>query len=94
MNPKIKRNKINFKGKMVYIGIGMHKFSGRITGLVGGNIVMAVTLAKPSYDSFKSILTQSKGTCVRIVYEAGPEGFDLYGRLTADGMHVLLPLHP
>lgn len=48
MDTSIKRNKINFKGKMVYIGIDMHKLSWRITALVEGEIVLAITLAKPS----------------------------------------------
>jgi transposase len=90
MDTRIKRKQNNFKGKMVCIGIDMHKLSWRITALVEGEMVLAITLAKPSYDSFKSLLTQFKGTCVRIVYEAGPGGFDLYDRLTADGIECLV----
>lgn len=90
MDTRIKRNQIKFKGKMVYIGIDMHKLSWRITALVEGEIVLAITLAKPTYDSFRSILTQFKGSCVRIVYEAGPGGFDLYDRLTADGIECMV----
>ncbi len=67
MDTRIKRNQINVKGKMVCIGIDMHKLSWRITALVEGEIVLAITLAKPSYDSLNSILTQFKGSCVRIV---------------------------
>jgi len=90
MDTRIKRNQIKFKGKMVYIGIDMHKLSWRITALVEGEIVLAITLAKPTYASFRSILTQFKGSCVRIVYEAGPGGFDLYDRLTADGIECMV----
>jgi transposase len=75
---------------MVCIGIDMHKFSWRITALVEGEIVMAITLAKPSYDSFKNILSQFKGSCVRIFYETGPGGFDLHDRLTADGIECMV----
>ena len=39
--------KDHFKGKMVCIGIDMHKLSWRITALVEGEIVLAITLAKP-----------------------------------------------
>ena len=90
MASKVKKNKINFKGKMVNIGIDMHKRSWRITALVEGDIVMALTLAKPGYDSFKKILSQFKGNHVRIAYEAGPGGFDLYDRLTADGIECIV----
>jgi len=38
MATKVKRNKINFKGKMVNIGVDMHKRSWRITALVEGNM--------------------------------------------------------
>lgn len=87
---KVKRSKINFKGKMVNIGIDMHKKSWRITALVEGDIVMAVTLARPNYDSFKKLLVQFLGNYVRIVYEAGPGGFDLYDRLTDDGVECIV----
>jgi transposase len=87
---KVQRNKINFKGKMINIGIDMHKHFWHITALVEGDIVMAVTLARPNYDSFKIILTQFEGNYVRIVYEAGPGGFGLYDRLTDDGIECIV----
>ena len=34
---KVKKNKVNFKGKMVSIGIDMHKISWRVTALVEGD---------------------------------------------------------
>ena len=71
MATKVKKNKINFKGKTVNIGIDMHKISWRITALVEGDTVLAITLAKPTYDSFEKILSRFKGNHVRIVYEAG-----------------------
>jgi hypothetical protein len=38
MDKRIKRNKINFKGKVVCIGIDIHKLSWRITALVEGEL--------------------------------------------------------
>jgi transposase len=90
MATRVKRNKINFKGKMVTIGIDMHKHSWRITALVEGDVVLALTLARPNYDSFTKILSQFKGNHVRIVYEAGPGGFGLYDKLTADGIECIV----
>jgi hypothetical protein len=90
MTSKVKKNKINFNGKMVSIGIDMHKHSWRMTALVEGDIAMSVTLAKPNYNSFKKVLARFKGNHVRIVYEAGPGGFDLYDRLTADGIECIV----
>ena len=90
MASKVKENKINFKGKTVNIGIDMHKISWRITARVEGDTVLAITLARPTYDSFKKILSRFKGNHVRIVYEAGPGGFDLYDRLTDDGIECIV----
>jgi len=86
MANKVKRNKINFKGKMVSIGVDMHKRSWHITALADGEIVLTVSLSRPNYDAFDKLLSQFKGNYVRIVYEAGPGGFELYDRLTADGI--------
>jgi len=61
MAGRVKRTKINFKGKMVNIGIDVHKRSWRITALVQGDIVMAITLSKPTYDAFKKVFVQFKG---------------------------------
>jgi len=90
MGLKVKKNKINFKGKTVHIGIDMHKRSWHITALVEGDIVMTLTLARPGYDTFLKVLSRLKGNYVRIVYEAGPGGFDLYDRLTADGIECIV----
>ena len=90
MASKVEKNKINFKGKMVNIGIDMHKISWRITALVEGDTVLAMTLARPTYGSFKKVLSRFKGNHVRIVYEAGPGGFDLYDRLTHEGIECIV----
>jgi len=90
MAKKVKLNKINFKGKKVSIGIDIHNKSWRITALVEGEIMMAITLSTPTYDSFEKVLAKFKGNYVRIVYEAGPCGFDLYDRLTADGIECIV----
>jgi hypothetical protein len=41
---------------MFNIGIDMHKHFWNITALVEGGIVLAVTLPRENYDSFKKIL--------------------------------------
>ena len=42
---------------MVNIGIDMHKVSQRNIALVARDIVMAITLYKPTYDAFKQFQT-------------------------------------
>lgn len=90
MASKVKRNTINFKGKMVNIGVDMHKQSWRITALVEGEVAFTGTLAKPNYDSFRKLLARFEGNYVRIAYEAGPGGFGLYDMLTADGIECIV----
>ena len=75
MATRVKRNNINFKGKMVSIGVDMHKRSWHITALGDGEIVLTMSLSRPTYDAFEKVLSQFKGNYVRIVYEAGPGGF-------------------
>lgn len=90
MASKVKQNKVNFKGKTVNIGVDMHKLSWRITALVEGDIILAVNLAQPSYDSFRKLISRFEGNCLRVVYEAGPGGFELYDRLTEDSIDCIV----
>jgi hypothetical protein len=60
----------------------MHKRSWHITALVGGKIMLGLTLSRPNYDACKKIFARFKGNYVRIVYEASPGGFNLYYRLS------------
>lgn len=90
MDTNLKKNKINFKGKTVNIGIDMHKAFWHITAFVETKVVMAFTLVNPKYSAFKNILSQFEGNYVRIAYEAGPGGFNLYDRLTSDGIECIV----
>ena len=94
MTSKVKRNKINFKGKTVNIGIDMHKISWRITARVEGDTVLAITLARPTYVSFKKILSQFKGiTCASFMKPAPGDSICMTG-LRMMGSSVSLHLHP
>ena len=75
---------------MVNIGIDMHKISWRITALVEGDTVLAITLANPSYDTFRKTISRFEGNHVRIAYEAGPGGFELYDKFTDDGIECIV----
>jgi transposase len=90
MNKELKKRKICFKGKIVNIGVDMHKRSWQITVLVEGTIFFAVTMSRPNYPAFKKLLTQFDGNIVRVAYEAGPCGFELFDRLTADSVECIV----
>ena len=46
---EVKRNTINFNGKMVNIGDDMHKQSWRVTALGEGEVALTGTLTKPQF---------------------------------------------
>ena len=90
MAQKVSHSKVNVKEKMISIGIDVHKASWRLTAVGSGEIILALTISQPRYDKLKKILTRFKGNTVRVAYEAGPSGFDLYDKLTADGIECLV----
>lgn len=90
MTKKISNNKINIKEKMISIGIDVHKTSWRVTAINAGEIILAITISKPNYSKLSRILTRLEENTVRVAYEAGPSGFDLYDKLTADGIECLV----
>jgi transposase len=89
MRKRLNTNKINVNGKTVNIGIDVHKKSWQVTALVEGVVVRAVTI-QPSYAVLQKLLAQFKGGKIRIAYEAGPAGFNLYDDLTADGIECIV----
>jgi transposase len=89
MRKRLNTNKINVNGKTVTIGIDVHKKSWQVTALVEGVVVAAVTI-QPSYAVLQKLLAQFKGAKMRIAYEAGPAGFNLYDALTADGIECIV----
>ena len=89
MKKRLNANKTDVNGKTVSIGIDVHKQSWQVTALIEGVVVTAVTI-KPSYSVLQKLLAQFKGAKIRIAYEAGPAGFNLYDDLTADGIECIV----
>jgi len=90
MAKRVSNNKINIKGKVISIGIDVHKVSWRLTAVSSGEIILALTISRPDYGKFKKVLDRLKDNTLRVAYEAGPSGFDLYDRLTGDGIECLV----
>jgi transposase len=89
MRKRLNTNKINVNGKMVNVGIDVHKQSWHVTALIEGVVVVAVTI-QPYYSVLQKLLAQFKGAKIRIAYEAGFSGFNLYEELKADGMECIV----
>jgi len=89
MAMSVKKTKLDVNGKVINIGVDVHKRSWRVTALVEGVIVMAGSVP-PTYEAFKKLLRRFEGARIRVAYEAGPAGFDLYDRLADDGMEFIV----
>src|SRR5210317_1912001 len=89
MKKRLNADTINVNGKTVTVGIDVHKLSWHVTALVEGVIVESATI-KPSYRVLKKLLAQYKGARIRIAYEAGFSGFNLYDELNADGIECIV----
>jgi transposase len=89
MRKRLNTNKIDVNGKTVNVGIDVHKKSWQVTALIEGVVVTAVTI-QPSYAVLQKLLAQFKGGKMRIAYEAGPAGFNLYDDLTADSIECIV----
>ena len=89
MRKRLNADKVNVNGKTVNVGIDVHKLSWHVTVLVEGVVIESVTI-KPSYRVLKKLLAPYKDARIRIAYEAGFSGFNLYDNLTADGMECIV----
>jgi transposase len=90
MDKKVLPLKHSVKGKVVSVGIDVHSLSWQIAALTDGEVIMAVTISKPDYPKLKALLVRLQGNTLRVAYEAGPAGFDLYDKLTADGIECIV----
>ena len=89
MEMSVKESSLAVKGKVVNIGVDVHRRSWRVAARVEGVIVLSGS-SPPSYQAFKTLLRRFDGATVRVAYEAGPAGFALYDRLTQDGVECIV----
>ena len=87
---RVNKTQGSFKAKTIYIGIDMHKLSWHITAMADNEVVMACSLSRPTYIAFKNMLHKFKDSAIRVAYEAGPGGFELYDQLTGDGIECIV----
>ena len=85
---RVNKNQGSFKAKTIHIGIDIHKLSWRITAVADSEVVMACTMSRPTYKAFKNMLSAFKGNTIRVAYEAGPGGFELYDQLTGKDLEL------
>ncbi len=90
MERKVLNLKGSVKGKVISVGIDVHSLSWQVTALADSEVIMAVTISKPDYSKLKALLARLQGNILRVAYEAGPAGFDLYDKLRADGIECIV----
>jgi len=77
------------KGKAVYIGIDVHKEKWHVTARADGEEIFHGSMPS-EYECLKKFLDRFKGCEIKVAYEAGPCGFGLYDKLSADGIETIV----
>jgi len=89
MSRVYQKSEVLASGKEVYVGIDVHKESFYVTAIRGGEEVFHGGM--PSrYEVLRKLLDRFEDCRVKVAYEAGPSGFWLYDRLTADGTDTIV----
>lgn len=89
MARNVEQKGLDVNGKVVNIGADVHKRSWHVTALVEGVVVMTGSVP-PVYAALRKVLTRFQGATLRVAYEAGPAGFDLYDHLTQEGIECIV----
>jgi len=79
---RVSEREVEVKGKVVSVGIDVHKHSWTVTVMVEETEMVSVS-CPPEYRTLKKLLKRLEAGRIRVVYEAGPGGFALYDRLVA-----------
>ncbi|MGO9611480.1 MAG: IS110 family transposase [Dissulfurispiraceae bacterium] len=83
------KKEILAKGKMVFIGIDVHKESWQVTVRAEEEEIFHGRLPG-EYDVLKLLIARLPKCRIKVAYEAGPCGFWLYDKLTADGVETIV----
>jgi transposase len=87
MKEAYQRGKVLARGKEVFIGIDVHKESWQVTVRAEGEEFFTGRLPS-EYHALKQIIHRLPKCHIKVAYEAGPCGFWLYDKLTADGIET------
>jgi transposase len=77
------------RNKVVDIGIDVHKESWQVTARAEREEVFHGRLPS-QYHALRRLFDRFPGCTIKIAYEAGPCGFWLYDKLTADGIEAIV----
>jgi transposase len=77
------------RGKAVYVGIDVHKESWQVTVQIEGEEIFHGRLPS-QYHALQRLFEKFARSTIKVAYEAGPCGFWLYDKLTADGIETIV----
>lgn len=77
------------RGKDVYIGIDVHKGNWHVAARIEGEEVFYGSMVS-EYHSLRKLLDRFKACRIKVAYEAGPCGFWLYDKLSADEIEAIV----
>lgn len=89
MKEEYQRKQVLARGKEVSIGIDVHKESWQITVRTEGEEIFNGRLPS-QYHALERIIARLPKCRVKVAYEAGPCGFWLNDKLTADGIETIV----
>jgi transposase len=89
MKREYQKVKVLVNGKAVYIGIDVHKEKWHITARADGEEIFHGSMPS-EYECLKKFLDRFKDCKIKVAYEAGPCGFWLYDKLSADGIETIV----
>ena len=97
MKEAYQKKEVLARNREVFIGIDVHKDSWQTTIRAEGEELFMGRLPS-QYHALENLIARLPGCRTKVAYEAGPCGFWLYDRLTADGIdttvvpHSLIPV--
>ena len=89
MKEAYQRNQVLARGKDVFIGIDVHKESWQVTVRTEGEEIFNGRLPS-QYHALERLIARFPKSKIKVAYEAGPCGFWLHDKLTADGIETIV----
>jgi transposase len=89
MKEDYQRKQVLARGKEAFIGIDVHKESWQVTVRAEGEEIFNGRLPS-QYHALERIIARLPKCRIKVAYEAGPCGFWLYDKLTADGIETIV----
>jgi transposase len=89
MKKDYQKRRISARGKVIYVGMDVHKDSWHVTARSADKEIFNGRLPS-QYNALQSLFDRFGGCTFQVAYEAGPCGFWLYDKLITDGIETIV----